>query len=38
MKTLNIPLEDKIFNELEKVKDGLTWQEFILKIIKEHNE
>lgn len=33
MKTLNIPLEDKEYKELEKKKDGMTWKEFILKFL-----
>ena len=37
MKTLNIPLEDKEYKDLEKVKGELTWHQFILKIIKEKN-
>lgn len=35
MKTLNIPLEDKEYIELEKRKGDLTWKEFILKTTKK---
>lgn len=35
MKTLNIPLEDKEFEELEKKKGELTWREFLLNLSKE---
>ena len=34
MKTLNIPLEDKRYNALKKVKGNRTWHEFIGDIIK----
>ena len=34
MKTLNIPLEDKDFKELEKKKGELSWRDFILKLLK----
>lgn len=33
MKTLNIPLEDKEFNQLEKVKGELSWHDFVLTLI-----
>jgi len=35
MRTLNIPLEDKRFEELEKKKGKRTWQEFIDDIISD---
>ena len=34
MKTLNIPLEDKKYNALKKVKGNRTWHKFIDDIIK----
>ena len=34
MKTLNIPLEDKKYNALKKVKGNRTWYKFIDDIIK----
>ncbi len=33
MKTLNIPLEDKKYNALKKVKGNRTWHKFIDDII-----
>lgn len=38
MKTLNIPLEEKEYKELEKSKGGKTWREFILTLIKPLEE
>ena len=35
MKTLNIPLEDKEYRALSKVKGNKTWREFLLKLIEE---
>lgn len=32
MKTLNIPLEDKEFEKLEKIKGNMTWREFLIKL------
>ena len=34
MKTLNIPLEDKEFNLLEKEKGELNWHDFIMQLAK----
>ena len=36
MKTLNIPLEDKDYKALSKVKGNKTWREFLLKLIDEN--
>ena len=36
MKTLNIPLEDKEYKALSKVKGNKTWREFLLKLIEEN--
>lgn len=36
MKTLNIPLEDKDYNALKKVKGNKTWREFLLRLIDEN--
>jgi len=38
MKTLNIPLEDKEYKALSKVKGSKTWREFLLKLIDENKE
>jgi len=38
MKTLNIPLEDKEYKALSKVKGNKTWREFLLKLIDENKE
>lgn len=38
MKTLNIPLEDKKYNALKKVKGNRTWHEFLDDIIKNDKE
>ena len=35
MKTLNIPLEDKEYKELEKLKGNFTWRGFLMNLIKE---
>lgn len=37
MKTLNIPLEDKEFNLLEKEKGEMNWHDFIMQLAKEKN-
>lgn len=37
MKTLNIPLEDKEYKQLEKAKGNKTWKEFILSLIELTN-
>jgi predicted CopG family antitoxin len=34
MKHLNITLTDEEYNELLKTKDGLSWHDFILNLIK----
>lgn len=36
MKTLNIPLEDKVYKELIKVKGKRTWHQFIRDLIKNN--
>ena len=36
MKTLNIPLEDKEYKALSKVKGNKTWREFLLELIEEN--
>jgi len=37
MKTLNIPLEDKEYKELKKIKGEKTWKKFILDLIENFN-
>ena len=36
MKTLNIPLEDKVYKELIKVKGKRTWHQFIKDLIENN--
>jgi predicted CopG family antitoxin len=34
MKTINVTFEDKEIEHLEKIKDGSSWRDFILKLAK----
>jgi hypothetical protein len=36
MKAVNIIFEDKEIEELEKIKDGLSWRKFILKMLEDY--
>ena len=38
MKTINIPLEDKDYQALIRVKGNRTWHEFIDDLIKTHHK
>lgn len=38
MKTLNIPLEEKEFKKLEKIKGDRTWKEFLFSKEKEDSK
>lgn len=35
MKTLNIPLEDKDFDKLNKKKGDMSWRSFVMKLVEE---
>lgn len=38
MKQINVYFDDKEYEKLVKKKDGLTWHDFILKLIKIEKE
>jgi len=38
MKQINVYFEDDEYEKLSKAKDGLTWKEFILTLIKKEVE
>ena len=38
MKNMNLTFEDNNFNELKKLKNGLSWEKFILKSILKKEE
>ena len=38
MKQINVYFEDGEYEELHKLKDGMTWREFVLTLIKKEEK